>query len=644
MIGAMSHRGPDETGLYIDDCVGLGHARLSIVDLAGGTQPIRNETGRFWIVYNGEVYNHPELRADLEAKGHRFYTTCDTEVIVHLYEEKGLAGLHDLNGQFAFALWDAEDRELLLVRDRLGVRPLHYGLWEDRLVFGSEIKAIFALNDIPRQIDAVAMDQIFTFWTTLSPRTAFRGVCELPPGHYLKASEGRVLVGRYWELPLVPRDEQSDQPCGQLAEQAGSLLSDAVKIRLRADVPVGCYLSGGLDSSGITALTTRHARGSVRTFGIRFEEEIFDEGDYQREMVGHLGVSHSEILASNEAIAEALPDVIWHCEKPLLRTAPVPLFLLSNLVNESGMKVVLTGEGADEIFGGYDIFRETKVRRFWARVPEAGRRGELIDHLHGYVFRDDRLNSSVRSFFGRGLGDTGDPMFSHRIRWDNTARLKTFFSEDLRGERGQYDPYEEVMGDLPDAFHDADWLGKAQYLETSIFLSQYLLASQGDRVAMAHSVEIRLPFLDHRVVDFMARVPARWKILGLREKHLLKKAFDGVLPPRITARTKHPYRAPIGPSLLKGGGRDLVEEMLSERAIRESGLFDPDKVTRLLNKCVKLGSPGEVDSMGLVGILTAQMVHHRFVKDYPKPGPCVRPTLVVDRRSVAVGRWAARPR
>ena len=637
MMGEITHRGPDESGIYVDDYVGLGHTRLSIVDLTGGTQPIHNETGRFWIVYNGEVYNYPELRTGLEARGHRFYTTSDTEVILHLYEEKGLASLHDLNGQFALAIWDAKERELVLARDRLGVRPVHYTRVGDRLIFGSEIKALFALDEVPRQIDPVAMDQIFTFWTTLAPRTAFRGIYELPPGHYLKAGRGQVVVAKYWDIPLCPRGEQLDAPCEQLAEQVGSLLNDAVRIRLRADVPVGCYLSGGLDSSGVTALAAGHVGRNVRSFGIRFEEEIFDEGDYQQEMVAHLGVSHSEIQATNEAIARALPAVLWHCEKPLLRTAPVPLFLLSSLVNESGMKVVLTGEGADEVFGGYDIFRETKVRRFWARYPDATWRGNLIDHLYGFVSRDNRVHQSFRSFFGRGLSDTGDPMFSHRLRWDNTARLKTFFSGDLRGETASYNPYEEVVGTLPAAFNEADWLTKAQYLEMSIFLSQYLLASQGDRVAMAHSVEIRLPYLDYRVVDFMARVPAKWKILGMREKHLLKQVFKGLLPRRITARTKHPYRAPIGPSLLSAAGRDYVEDMLSERAIRESGLFDPGKVTRLLNKCRRLGSPGEVDSMGLVGILTTQSVYHQFIKDFPKAQCQVRPTLVADRRSVAAG-------
>ncbi|MBW2647183.1 MAG: asparagine synthase (glutamine-hydrolyzing) [Deltaproteobacteria bacterium] len=540
MTGVLNHRGPDEAGVYVDDYIGLGHARLSIIDLSSGVQPIHNEDKSLWIVYNGEVFNYVELKKDLVKKGHRFYTTSDTEVVLHLYEEEGPDCLSKLNGQFGLAIWDSRKKELFLARDRLGIRPLYYTIANGTLVFGSEIKAIFMNKNVRREIDPVAMDQIFTFWTTLAPRTVFKDIYELPPGHYLRTSNGHVTINRHWDIPLYRRSEQLDSAPGEICKQVQELLQDAVRIRLRADVPVGCYLSGGLDSSGISALVVKNFNSDVRTFGIRFDDDGFDEGKYQQMMVTHLNVNHTDLRADSDRIGSSLPDCLWHCEKPLLRTAPVPLYLLSEVVRRSGYKVVLTGEGADEVFGGYNIFREAKVRRFWARYPNSRSRPELIDQLYPYIFDNPRLKRALQSFFARGLDRTNDPIFSHLIRWENTSRIKTLFSQELNEAIGQYDGYEDVRQSLPESYERADDFSKAQYLEMSIFLSNYLLSSQGDRVAMANSIEIRLPFLDPRIVDFMARVPSKWKLLGLNEKHILKKSFEGILPDQITSRPKNP--------------------------------------------------------------------------------------------------------
>ena len=637
MIGALCHRGPDETGVYLDDHVGLGHARLSIIDLSSGTQPIHNEDKSLWIVYNGEVFNYPELKKDLLRKGHRFYTTSDTEVLLHLYEEQGPDCLVQLNGQFAMAIWDAKKRELFLARDRVGIRPLYYTILNNTLIFGSEIKSIFSNKDVSRRIDPIAMDQIFTFWTTLTPGTVFKNIYELPPGHYLKTSDGRVTVKKYWYIPLYSNAEKSDMAPQEICRNIQELLQDAVRIRMRADVPVGCYLSGGLDSSGATALVVKNFNKDVRTFGIRFDSDGFDEGEHQNLMVSFLNVNHTDLKATNEQIGASLSDCLWHCEQPLLRTGPVPLFLLSDVVHKSGYKVVITGEGADEVFGGYNIFREAKTRRFLAKYPNSQRRAGLIGRLYPYIFDNPRLKRTLKSFFAKGLDKIDDPIFSHFIRWENTSRIKTFFSHDLNEAIGQYDGYEQVRQSLPKDYELADYLSRAQYLEMAIFLSNYLLSSQGDRVAMAHSVEIRLPFLDPRVMDFMARVPAKWKILGLNEKHILKRSFEGILPKEITGRAKNPYRAPIKQSLLNEKTAEYTKEALSEASLKKTGLFDAGKVGKLLRKVQAIENPSEIDSMALVGVLSSQLIHRQFIQDFPaRPDNSVSPDLIVDRRSEAL--------
>ena len=618
MINVARHRGPDATGIYLDDWIGLGHARLSIIDISGGSQPIHNEDETLWIVYNGEVFNYPELRQGLLDRGHRFSTSTDTEVILHLFEEKGPECVHQLNGQFAFAIWNSRKKELFIARDRIGIRPLHYTSQGGRFVFSSEVKSIFAIDDIPRRIDPVSMDQIFTFWTTLPGRTVFQGIHELPPGHFMLVRGKKIEVRKYWEIPFSPPDEQIDWPLEKLLGNIKELLHDAIRIRLRADVPVGCYISGGLDSSGITTWVHDNFNNKLRTFGIHFEEKAFDESRFQDHMVSLLKTEHTNLLATNEMIGTAFPEVIWHCEKPLLRTAPVPLFLLSKVVRDNGFKVVLTGEGADEVFGGYDIFRETLVRKFWSRQPESRWRPLLLQKLYPDIFTDPRLKNTLHAFFGKGVDQPGNDFFSHMIRWENTSRAKIFFSGELRDAIGNYNGYEELRDRLPKAFQTWDTLAKAQFLEMNVFLSNYLLSSQGDRVAMSHSVEIRLPFLDYRLIEFMARVPAKWKISGLKEKYLLKKLFKGILPDLILARTKHPYRAPIQQSLVNENGSNSRKQ-LSDTYLGETKLFDVEKVERLLRRIQTTHRSTEVDGMAIAGILSSQLLYEQFISGFSFP-------------------------
>lgn len=637
MTGELSHRGPDGAGIYLDDRVGLGHARLSIIDLSGGAQPIHNEDDTLWIVFNGEIFNYPELRQDLAQRGHRFYTQTDTEVILHLYEDRGAACLDELNGQFAFAIWDVKRKELFLARDRVGILPLHYAVRGDAFIFASEIKALFAVPGVERAIDPVAMEQIFTFWTTLPGKTAFKNIREVPAGHFLKVSNGNVRLQRYWDLPFSPPEEQTAVSAGQLCSELSELIIDAVRIRLRADVPVGCYLSGGLDSSGITTIVRTRFNNNLRTFGIRFEERAFDESEHQQYMAAALRTAHTDVFAANAAIGASLGDVLWHCEKPILRTAPAPLYLLSRTVRQHDFKVVLTGEGADEVFGGYNIFREAKIRRFWARQPQSKSRPLLIRKLYPYIFDGDRrAGHFVRTFFGFGLSDTDNPFYSHVVRWNNTGKAKTFFSEGLRQAIGDYSCYDDLREQLPESFGRWDYLAKAQYLETALFMSTYLLSSQGDRMAMAHGIEIRPPYLDHRILEFTGRVPSKLKIKGLNEKHILKEVFRGHVPERILMRPKHPYRAPIRESLLMHMGA-AIGDYLSSGSLRDAGLFDPSKTALLINKLQKSQHASEVDNMALAGILSSQMIYDRFVRaSFPRGGLPAAPNLVIDRRTVPV--------
>ena len=610
MTGALRHRGPDEFGLYRDEIAGLGSARLSIVDLEGGQQPIGNEDGTIWTVFNGEIFNYSEVRRDLESRRHRLATACDTEVLVHLYEEYGPNFVERLNGQFAMALWDSARRTLLLARDRLGIRPLFYAQHEGRLIFASEIKAILTVPGVRAELDPQALEQVFTYWSVQSPRSAFVGIQELPPGHTLVASDGRLSLHCYWRPDFTPAAER--RPDEAYLEEFEDLLTDATRIRLWADVPVGAYLSGGMDSSVVAALV--HARGDIHldTFSIAFAEEHYDESRFQRRMAAHLGTRHHEVFCTHADIAEAFPEVIWHTESPILRTAPAPLYLLSDLVHRQGYKVVLTGEGADEVLAGYDIFKEMRVRRFWARRPESEIRPLLLRRLYPDIPATPRAEAFRRDFFRQGMQDTGSPTYSHALRWSNTARLRRFLTagSSIPSNGGPPAPVS-----FPPAFHSWSGLGQAQYLEMATFLSPYLLSSQGDRVAMAHSVEGRYPFLDYRLVEFCGRLPDDVKQRGLTEKWLLRKLAQKYVPPEIWQRTKRPYRAPIRRTFFGDGPRPAyIDHLLSPAEISRSEHFEPEAVVLLAAKARAGRDLSEIEEMALVGILSTQLLEERFVR------------------------------
>lgn len=625
MLRPIVHRGPDATGVHAEGPVGLGHVRLSIIDLTGGAQPMSNADGTLWIVFNGEIFNYLELREELVRRGCRFATRSDTEVILHLYEERGDDCVRALNGQWAFAIWDARARRLFLSRDRMGVRPLFYTTAGGALVFASEAKSLFVHPAVTREIDPVGLEQVFTFWTTLPPRTIFRKVVELPPGHSLIAERGTVRVEPHWRLTYAPGPDGRASE-GEHAERLLALLADATRIRLRADVPVGAYLSGGLDSSVVTALVMRFAEARLRTFSVAFDEPEFDERRYQREVSAFLGTEHQELRCSSADIGRVFPEVIWHTEKPVLRTAPAPLFLLSRAVRQSGFKVVLTGEGADEALGGYDIFKEAKIRRFWAARPESRRRPRLLRRLYPYLENVQRQPVAyLQAFFCVKPEHQSSPFFSHLPRWEMTSWLKLFFSADVRAEASAASPYAELEQSLPPDYAEWDPFSRAQYLESAYLLPGYILSSQGDRVSMAHAVEGRFPFLDHRVVEFATTLPPRLKMRVLNEKYLLKRATAGLIPRAVTARSKQPYRAPEAGSFFaaerNGAGFDYVMELLSPERLKRDALFEPGPVGKLVEKVRRGHALGIRDNMAFVGILSTQLLVDQFVNRLAERGP-----------------------
>jgi asparagine synthase (glutamine-hydrolysing) len=624
MVGALRHRGPDEFGLYRDARAGLGHARLSILDLATGQQPLSNEDGTLWVIFNGEIFNYLELRAELVLLGHRFRTQSDTEVIVHAYEAWGERAFQRFNGQFAIALWDCRAQTLILARDPLGIAPMYLCEHGGRLWFASEVKAIFAGNPaLSRALDPVGLSETFTFWTVTPPQSVFQGVIELEPGHVRTVSPHGMTDRAFWapHYPMAATGSFQGS-MAEAVERVRAALEDAVRLRmLRADVPVGSYLSGGLDSSYVAALGRRVKGGKFCTFSIRFEDAEYDETGYQRAVAALIGSDHREIVVRRRDIAAAFPDVVRQAERPLLRTAAAPLFLLSRLVRDAGIKVVLTGEGADEMFAGYDLFREGKIRRFWGRSPASTFRPRLLERLYPYLSRSPVSQQAIaREFFGRGREQWAAPGFAHQPRWKAAASLQRLFQPGVRREAQRVDVVGRLLATLPADFPRWSPLAQDQYLETRTLLSGHLLSSQGDRMLMAHSVEGRFPFLDADVVELANSLPAAYKLRVLDEKHVLKGAAEGLVPAEILRRPKQPYRAPDALSFVGSDAPEWVAETVDERAVADAGVFDPRSVEKLWRKCRDTGGGEQfsnADNMALCGVLSTQLLHAQLVRRVP---------------------------
>jgi len=612
MLSVISYRGPDDSGIYHSPYASLGSVRLSIIDIEGGRQPLSDQSDRYWIVFNGEIFNYPELREDLIQQGCIFRTHSDTEVLVQLYAIYGKKCLEMLNGQFAFAIWDKVSEELFLARDRVGIRPLFYNLTHGIFSFASEIKCLFEQEEIVPEFSSEGLMQIYTFWTALTPNTAFKNIFEVSPGEYLVYSRHGIFKEKYWELNFD--NSNSSLSNNDAINKFHELFSNSVRIRLRADVEVAAYLSGGIDSSATVAYINDIEPKVLNTFSVGFEEESFDESQYQNEAVNYFNTSHKSIICSSDEIANTFPDVIWHAETPVMRTAPTPMYLLSKLVRESGIKVVLTGEGADEILGGYNIFKETKIRRFWANQPGSAIRPLLLKKLYPYLPQMKAANPAIlKMFFGFKLNDVTNPFYSHLLRWNNSNHIIKHLSIRLKKDIGDYSPIEELAGRLPENYNSWDSMAKAQWLETTIFMSGFLLSSQGDRMALANSVEGRYPFLDYRLIEFCASLPPRLKLNGLNEKFLLKQLMRNRIPESITKRTKQAYRAPIQSVFLSKQSPDYVKLMLSDKFIDQAGVFNALSLKPILERIEKTGLSTEVDNMLITFIISTHLLYDQFI-------------------------------
>ncbi len=625
MARAIRHRGPDGFGLALDAGAGLVSTRLAIVDLPCGWQPLEASEGGDLLVYNGEVYNHLELRDELAARGESFKTSSDTEVVLRLLEREGLSALERFNGQFAFAWWQPERRRLVLVRDRFGVRPLHYALLGDgTLVFGSEAKALFASGEVDARPDLAGIDEVFTLWGARAPRTAFLGVHQLPPGGLLVWERGRIVEQRKWWVPEYGAD-------GSANSDLRGLLGDSVRLRLRADVPVGAYLSGGLDSSLISALAQIEKGGELRTFSIAFKDPRYDERAHQEAVARSLGTRHHVVEAGPGEIARALPAVLRHTETPLVRTAPVPLFLLAEQVRANDLTVVITGEGADELFWGYDLFKEVVVRELNQRDPERAR--ALLEEFYPYLGGGGARRGPAFTRFLLETGSPDDPLGSHLTRAGATATVKAFYRPEVAAEVGEGASLDRLRGELPAEFDRWSTLERAAWLEVATLLEPYLLAAQGDRVAMAHGVEGRFPFLDHRVFACSSELPSERKLDGLRDKVALRELAADLLPEEIVARPKQPYRAPEVVPFFGPEAPDWVEESLSPAALAETSIWDAGRVEGLLQRCRAGRATGMREGMALIGILSTQLWHAAFCEAGPDayPPETSEPRVRIDR-------------
>lgn len=573
MTDVMRHRGPDSEGLYASQGVGLGVRRLSIIDIATGDQPIFNEDQTLLVVCNGEIYNFVELRRELMAAGHRFRTGSDVETIVHLYEEHGPDCVHRLRGMFAFALWDKTNRRLMLARDRLGIKPLYYATSPDGLCFGSEIKPILLSGWVKPQMDARALGDLMAFGFGLGPQTMFAGVSQLLPGHYMLCHDGQITQRRYWRVDFGPaRELATGADADVWAEALLEKLGESVRLHLRSDVPVGAWLSAGIDSSAVTALASRLTGRPIRTFSLAFENPDYDEVSRQKTLADfpQYNIVNQRVQCGSKDF-ELLPKVLWHAENVSSAATELLQWILAKAAAQQ-VKVVLTGEGSDELLGGYGWFRVQKLLGPLAALPLPLRKLMLLGPLVGRLFpgaarvhaSPARMNlTRYQNMVGPGNSHCGDRLLSHQ----------------MRRQLDELGPLEERWS-APPGFEKWHPFNKLQYFEFTFRLPNFI-THQADRISMAHSLEVRVPFLDHELVEFCARIPPALKMRRLSEKYILRLAVRGLLPRQIARRPKRGLRAPYE-QWFSDKLPDFAADMLSQTALRKKGYFDPVAVADLL--------------------------------------------------------------
>ncbi|QMU65950.1 MAG: asparagine synthase (glutamine-hydrolyzing) [Flavobacteriaceae bacterium] len=614
MISAIHHRGPDQGGIFFDHIAGLGSARLAIIDIDHGLQPMSDENKRYWLVYNGEIFNYIELRDKLLRQGCTFRTNSDTEVLLNALIKWGINCLSHLNGQFSFLFYDSYEKCLTFARDPFGERPLFYLNDENGIYCTSEIKSLFRLPFIKRDFDTDAISHLFQHWALPYDKSCFQGVRSLPPGHYGVYYNGSLKISPYYYLPI--NDSRSTENFEEAKKIVYKSLKRSVQIRLRSDVEVGAYLSGGIDSSITTLLAKQATTKPLHTFSIEFADSTYDETSYQQELATYLGTQHHSIRIHNKDIVSNFEKAIWHAETALFRTAPVPMLLLSELVNKNGIKVVLTGEGADESFLGYNIFKETLLRH---QMSKGLSDHEILKHTSGLYPYLDHFNEERRltlvNFYRRFTKEQTPPLFSHEPRFSNGG-----FSQKLLDINGMSNHINNTLADTmlsvyPD-LNNKHPLTKAQVLEFWTLLGGYLLSSQGDRMSSAHSLESRCPFLDKNVVETAWRLPHKFRLSEKgQEKYILKEIFRNQLPESIINRHKQPYRAPDSAVFLDRRYSDFMNDLLSSESILNCGIFDEKRVGQFVKKLLNTSneniSPRE--DQAFILLLSTISLHRLFI-------------------------------
>ncbi|HXJ59350.1 MAG TPA: asparagine synthase (glutamine-hydrolyzing) [Verrucomicrobiae bacterium] len=614
---ALQHRGPDNQSLWFsrDGQVGLGHTRLSIIDLSSGDQPIANEDGRIRIIVNGEFYDFERQRRDLEQRGHRFRTGSDSEIALHLYEDYGAQCVHHLRGEFAFVLWDESNQTLFAARDRFGIKPLYYAFHQGTLYLASEIKALFAAG-VPARWDHEYFHQHAT-GPTMPDRTLFDGVLQVPPGHCLLATTGGARLLRYWEfnyptaveLAADTRDERS------YVEEFSAVFEEAVRLRLRADVPVGCYLSGGLDSCSVLGFAARFSSSPVQAFTLTFDRAAYDEGDIAREMAAHVGARFRPIPIQQADLADHFADAIWHSETLFNNGHGVSKYLLSRAVRDAGFKVVYTGEGSDEIFGGYIHFRTDMLQH--------NRQGQDPAEVQRLLHDLEAANSVSRGLL-MPVVKTGPMESVQRLLGFVPGCLKVFaaqgrqreglFADDFKARFAGRDSARLFLDGLDlTRLQDRDPLNKSLFVWAKSFLPNYILNLLGDRMEMAHSIEGRVPFLDHHVVECVARTPVSLKIRGVTEKYLLREAAKPLITDTVYRRQKHPFLSPPVTTVPGERFHQMMQDTLRGRALASLPFYDQKKVIALLDELPAMSDPERVGwDPVLMSLLSACVLHERF--------------------------------
>ena len=590
MCAAMVHRGPDDEGLYLGDGVALGMRRLSIIDLGNGHQPVSNEDGSVWIVFNGEIYNYQTLRRDLIARGHRFRSSSDTETIVHLYEEHGPTCVDYLRGMFGFAIWDTRTRQILLARDRLGIKPLYYAEREGELLFASELKPILEIEDVDCALNWRAVGHLFTYLATPSDQSIVDGVRKLEPGRIAVAKAGRPLhIRRYWDVRFEPNDKATE---GELVEQLRALLNESIVLHQVSDVPVGAFLSGGIDSSAVVAMMARPAAGRLKTFSIGFAEASFDELAHARAVARQFGTDHHDLVLRPDAV-QTVEELTWFLDEPFGDTSAIATYMVSKLAAEH-VKVVLSGDGGDELFAGYDKYLVEGRERAYDGLPRPVKRAAgIVGALMPHGMRGRR--------FLCHLALTGS---------DRYLDAQSLFHEDEMPRLFQPDALAQLSVDPADgSFNTAhnDWLSAIQYRDLNHYLPLDIL-TKVDRMTMAHSLEARPPLLDHTLVEFAATIPARLRLNGTTTKYLFKQALRGVLPDAIIDRQKHGFAVPIA-RWFRGELAGFARDILLSDTCRQRGILDP----RFLGRLLTLNDQGRDLDLQLWTALSFELWCRRFL-------------------------------